>query len=863
MRDVVSYDIIYKRISYLDNYGGRMRHINTYVSLFSSAGVGCYGFKEAGFECVATNELIARRLDIQKYNKKCKYDSGYICGDITSFDIQKALYDEVNLWKKEEGVNRITVVLATPPCQGMSVANLKKNDHEIARNSLVVESIKIVQKLRPKFFIFENVPAFMGSICTDIDGVNKLISEAIESNLGSDYSFAYKIINFKDYGACSSRKRTLVIGVSKDLSDDISPYELFPLPEKETTLREIIGSLKTLSSIGEIDENDIYHQFRPYPEHMRAWIKDLKEGESAFDNKDNNKRPHKIINGEIVINQQKTGDKYKRQYWDKVGPCVHTRNDQLASQNTIHPSDDRVFSIRELMLMMTIPESFKWDEKDLKELNALPLDEKRAFLKKNEMKIRQSLGEAVPTIIFRKIADSVNKALSFSLVSNAEVKKIVNKYKLTDEKNLFNFVKDNPLNLSISTLGRTAELANTKRTDNAAFFTNKTLVTDILKHTPSISSDTITILEPSVGVGNFILPILRRFEDKKVEIDVIDIDKNSLAVLKLMMKRIKSEVGTDFSVNFINDDFLLHDFGNKKYDYIIGNPPFFKVPSTDKKLDKYRKNAKNIYTTNICSFFLDKVVDLGGYISFVFPKFLLNTPEFTTSRSYLSKINIECVIDFGEKGFPGVLIETIAIIINTGAKPSKTKVISVTTGFNKCQKQGYIFDKKMPYWIIYRNDDFDKVYSKMDFGVFDVFRDRQITNKYNSKNPSDIRVLRSRNIAEDGSGIIDIPGYDFYISEKDLVLFTSTLYINRNDVYLAPNMTYKPRLIEKPINTITNGSVAILIPKNGLRLSEKQLNYFTTNEYRKFYKIARNYQTRSLNIDSCSVYFFGILKEEK
>ena len=140
----------------------------------------------------------------------------------------------------------------------------------------------------------------------------------------------------------------------------------------------------------------------------------------------------------------------------------------------------------------------------------------------------------------------MNKALSFSLVSNAEVKKIVNKYKLTDEKNLFNFVKDNPLNLSISTLGRTAELANTKRTDNAAFFTNKTLVTDILKHTPSISSDTITILEPSVGVGNFILPILRRFEDKKVEIDVIDIDKNSLAVLKLMMKRTNAVLEIEF-----------------------------------------------------------------------------------------------------------------------------------------------------------------------------------------------------------------------------------------------------------------------------------------------------------------------------
>jgi DNA (cytosine-5)-methyltransferase 1 len=55
----------------------------TYISLFSSAGVGCYGFKMENFECVATNELIERRLNVQKANHKCKYDSGYICGDIT------------------------------------------------------------------------------------------------------------------------------------------------------------------------------------------------------------------------------------------------------------------------------------------------------------------------------------------------------------------------------------------------------------------------------------------------------------------------------------------------------------------------------------------------------------------------------------------------------------------------------------------------------------------------------------------------------------------------------------------------------------------------------------------------------------
>ena len=150
-----------------------------------------------------------------------------------------------------------------------------------------------------------------------------------------------------------------MIGVSKDYADSISPLELYPDLLPERTLREVIGDMKPLKEFGEIDPTDIYHAFRIYPEHMRAWIADLKEGQSAFENPDDNKKPHQIINGEIVINKQKNHDKYKRQYWDKVGPCIHTRNDLLASQNTIHPSDDRVFSIREIMRMMTVPESFR------------------------------------------------------------------------------------------------------------------------------------------------------------------------------------------------------------------------------------------------------------------------------------------------------------------------------------------------------------------------------------------------------------------------------------------------------------------------------------------------------------------------
>lgn len=828
----------------------------TYISLFSSAGVGCFGFKQAGFECIATNEIIKRRLDVQRFNKKCKYETGYICDDITSLEAKDKIFNEINRWNSL-GNDRVDVLVATPPCQGMSVANHKKTDDEIVRNSLVVESIKIIKAIKPRFFLFENVPAFMKTICTDIDGMDKTISEAIHNNLGDLYSYIYKVINFKEHGACSSRQRTLVIGVANDYANEVSPLELFPPLVVEKTLREVIGHLKPLKEFGEIDDTDIYHAFRSYPEHMRSWISDLKEGESAFDNEDDEKKPHQVIDGKIVINKQKNGDKYKRQYWDKVGPCIHTRNDQLASQNTVHPSDDRVFSIRELMYMMTVPYDFKWVSEDIETLNALPLSMKKNFLKKEEIKIRQSLGEAVPTIIFREIAQKIKLALKTPPLNTIQIKKVLDKESFSSTNELIGFIERNPYNMSISALSRVAELSNTKRTDNAAFFTSKPLITEIMQRLPDTSQDEVHILEPSVGVGNFLPLILSKFEGKRIYIDAVDIDEDSINVAKALLKSYK--IPENCHINFIEADFLKYKFENR-YDYVIGNPPFYKLSSSNPLLNEYRKEAINRDTTNICSFFLDKALKIGDYVAMVFPKFLLNTPEFATSRDYIEKKSVECIIDFGEKGFPGVLVETIAIFINNKGSIAKTRIVSVTKKIELLQNQRYIFDKTYPYWLIYRSDDFDKVANKMDFDVFTVFRDRQITNKVlNSSNG--IRVLKSRNISDDGTEINDIDGYDSYILPRDTEHLSVAPYIDREDVYLTPNMTYYPRVAKKPKGVLVNGSVAILIPKFKGKLSKQQMIYFSTDEYRKFYQIARNYQTRSLNVDGCSVFFYGLLKK--
>ena len=98
----------------------------TYVSLFSSAGVGCFGFKEEKYDCVLTNELVERRMEVQKCNAKCSDPRGYLCGDITDPEIQKYALNYINEYKQNKKLKDIDVVVATPPCQGMSVANHKK-----------------------------------------------------------------------------------------------------------------------------------------------------------------------------------------------------------------------------------------------------------------------------------------------------------------------------------------------------------------------------------------------------------------------------------------------------------------------------------------------------------------------------------------------------------------------------------------------------------------------------------------------------------------------------------------------------------------------------------------------------------------
>lgn len=441
------------------------------------------------------------------------------------------------------------------------------------------------------------------------------------------------------------------------------------------------------------------------------------------------------------------------------------------------------------------------------------------------------------------------------MLNHSEIISIIEKENLYKASNLKNFVKREKERLELGFLSRIIELANNNRETHSAYYTNDFIIKDIIDLLPEFSDkDEIRIIEPSVGAGNFLPYLFAKYRNKKVKLTLIDIDKDIIDILSLLYE---DKAPSNFEIDFLCADFMSLDFNN--VDLIVGNPPFTRV--SKKEIEKY--NLTNQDLRNLAGCFLEKSIKIAHTVSLIMPKNLLNTPEYSGLRDFILSKNVHSILDFGEKGFKGVLIETINIILSNSEQKKCIFIESKVKNQILNQDKNYIFDKNLPYWVIYRNAHFDSILNKMDLGVFDVFRDRQITKSIliSQKNQSSIRVLRSQNISDNGCEVIDKDNYDCFIDKDVLQKLAVNKFIDNDFVYLTPNMTYNCRVMKKEKGYIVNGSVAILIPKYHFQLTEKQLLFFSSNEFREFYAVARNYQTRSLNIDACSCYWFGIYKE--
>lgn len=309
------------------------------TSLFSNIGISETYFKDNGINIVLANELIPKRCDFFSYLYP---NTEMICGDITDENIFKKLITK----HKQYGCD---FLIATPPCQGMSIAG--KMDPQDPRNNLIIQVIRFIQETRPKNIIIENVPGILKfSIVVDNKPIK--ITNYIKNKLVPlGYYINFDVLDAADYDTPQHRKRAIFL-ISK-----IKQWE-FPPKSRHITVRDVIGELPSLESG---DTSHIkYHNAKIHNENHILWMKHTPTGKTAFNNptyfpKKNNRR----IKGYTTT--------YKRIDWDRPSPTVTMCNGAISSQNNVHPgrlkkdgtySDARVLTILEIIRIMGLPDDW-------------------------------------------------------------------------------------------------------------------------------------------------------------------------------------------------------------------------------------------------------------------------------------------------------------------------------------------------------------------------------------------------------------------------------------------------------------------------------------------------------------------------
>lgn len=204
------------------------------ISLFSGCGGLDLGFERAGFEIPVANEFDKTIWETFRVNHP---KTKLIEGDIRNIS-EKDFPDDVD------------GIIGGPPCQSWSEAGSLRGIED-QRGKLFFDYIRILRKVKPKFFLAENVSGMLANRHSDaVQNILKMFEE-------SGYDVSLTLVNAKDYGVAEERKRVFYIGFRKDLNIKFSfPKGSTVKADKKLTLRDIIWDLKD-SAVPALEKN--YH----------------------------------------------------------------------------------------------------------------------------------------------------------------------------------------------------------------------------------------------------------------------------------------------------------------------------------------------------------------------------------------------------------------------------------------------------------------------------------------------------------------------------------------------------------------------------------------------------------------------------
>ena len=193
----------------------------TVISTFAGAGGSSLGYSMAGFRELLAVEWDDNAVETFRLNFP---DVPVYHGDIAKLSVEQCL-DIAGLQPGE-----LDIFDGSPPCQGFSTAGKRQLDDP--RNQLFREYVRLLQGLKPKVFIMENVSGM-------VKGLMKLVFVEILKELkASGYRVSARLLNAMYFGVPQSRERMIFVGVRDDLGIEPSHPKAWSVPVAAIRLDE-------------------------------------------------------------------------------------------------------------------------------------------------------------------------------------------------------------------------------------------------------------------------------------------------------------------------------------------------------------------------------------------------------------------------------------------------------------------------------------------------------------------------------------------------------------------------------------------------------------------------------------------------
>jgi DNA (cytosine-5)-methyltransferase 1 len=317
------------------------------LSFFTGGGFLDMGFEMAGFNVTWTNENNSAFAELYKqgfssWRSSTRASSAEITETRSIEDLTEA-----EILSKAFGTKRPALfgVIGGPPCQDFSSAG-KHLGAEGPRGRLTRMFVSLICKLLPDFFVLENVAGLL-----KYTRHRTLLLELEDILKKAGYLIDREILNALDFGVPQNRERVFLVGISSKIIGNIQPaVDWFPW-------REDNGSVSTLTKFKWPKTN----KFGQRPRKPRGLPEELCVGNYLVSRRQRIKVPN--ANNLFIAHSPRfsriaegdtSGKSFKRLHRYRYSPTACYGNNEVH----LHPWEPRRLSLREVMRIQRIPDSY-------------------------------------------------------------------------------------------------------------------------------------------------------------------------------------------------------------------------------------------------------------------------------------------------------------------------------------------------------------------------------------------------------------------------------------------------------------------------------------------------------------------------